>query len=119
MLIMNIEKNKSFHYIMNQHIYENIHDVRMKSSASDEYECYVACKKKVINQIVVFDYFEYLKKLAAPNNKKSPWEIDSELETRMCLNCSQCPNYQTHVTITSDFMSVVFTDPNENFVLEK
>lgn len=44
-------------------------DVRIKSSSSDEYECYVACKKKVINQIVVFDYFEYLKKLAAPNNK--------------------------------------------------
>jgi hypothetical protein len=79
----------------------------------------VACKKKVINQIVVFDYFEYLKKLAAPNNKKSPWEIDSELETRMCLNCSQRPNPYTHVTITSDFMSVVFTDPNENFILEK
>ena len=104
---------------MNQSIYENILDVRIKSSSSDDFECYVACKRKIINQIVVFDYAEYLKKLTAQNNKKSSWEIDRDLETRMSLNFSQPTNKQTHVTITRDFQSVVFTDPNENFVLEK
>jgi hypothetical protein len=46
----------------------------------------VACKRKIINQIVVFDYFEYLQHLNAPNNKRSTWEIDRDLTTRMTLN---------------------------------
>lgn len=37
----------------------------------------------------------------------------------MSLNFAQKPNKQTSVYISSDFQSVVFTDPDENFVLEK
>jgi len=68
---------------------------------------------------VVFDFFEYVTNLSAPNNKKSAWEIDRDLTTRSSLNFAQAPTKLTKVTISTDFQSVVFTDPNENFVLEK
>lgn len=119
MLIFQIEKNKSVQYKINQNIYDQIYDVQIKSSSEDKYECYVACQKKIINQIVVFDFFEYIQKLSAPQNKKSAWEVDRDLHTRMSLNFAERPSKYMKVTISSDFKQVVFTDFEENFILEK
>ena len=54
-IILNIEKNTSHQYEINSTMYERIFDMNLCSSSNENYECFIACKRKVINQIVVFD----------------------------------------------------------------
>ena len=76
LMILHVEQNKSWQYQINLGIYDELNCMRLKSSSDDTYECHIACKKRGINQIVVFDYSEYMQKLNAPNNKKSAWYVD-------------------------------------------
>jgi hypothetical protein len=78
----------------------------------------VACKRKVINQIVVFDWVEFTTKLNDPKNKESAFHIDEDLQSRMSLNFANPPTDKLNLYISNDFKSVVFTDVKENFILE-
>ena len=73
----------------------------------------------MINQIVVFDFNEYLQKLEDENNKQSAFHIDQNLESRMCLNFANNPSEKLNILISNSFKQVVFTDVKENFILEK
>jgi len=74
------------------------------------YKCFIACKRKVINQIVVYDLREFQDKLEDPNVKDSPWYIDENLDSRMTLNFANVPTDKLTIVISNDFKQVVFTD---------
>lgn len=102
-------------------MYDEIYDLNFCSTTSENYKCFVACKRKVINQIIVFDYFEYYNKLKENQEcgeLMSAAEIDAELTTKMSINFGYQPTPQIIVKISRDFKTVIFTDEKEKFQLE-
>lgn len=47
--LLNLETNKSKKYSINKNLYEEIYDLNFCSSSLEDFKCYVACKRKVIN----------------------------------------------------------------------
>lgn len=86
--ILNIMSNKSDIIEVNKRIYKEIVSLKFASKQEGQYKCFVACLKKGINQIVVFDIIEYLNSLNHPLNKLNAADIDQNLSTRILLNFS-------------------------------
>ena len=83
---MNILYNKSEIIEINKNIYKEIISLKFASKQEGQYKCFVACLRKDLNQIVVYDVIEYLNSLNHPLNKLSPADVDENLSTRILLN---------------------------------
>lgn len=79
----------------------------------------MACLKKGVNQIIVFDINEYFTKMSDPMNKLSAFEIDNDLSIRIKLNLSNNLSKYLNIMISDDFKQIVFNDQDRNFIVEQ
>lgn len=62
-IIYNIKKSESKIYQIDKLKYEQIYDMGFNSSSDEDFKCVIACKRKGVNQIAVFDFFESQKQV--------------------------------------------------------
>lgn len=68
--IFNIETRETTFYNLDKKLYEKIYNIRLVSTSNDSYRCQIACKKKDVKQVHIFEMFgtdEESKKLKVLN----------------------------------------------------
>jgi hypothetical protein len=56
-MLYNLEYDITRVYSIDRNIYEQIHDIAFSSTSNDQFTCCLAVKRRIVYQIVVFDYF--------------------------------------------------------------
>lgn len=74
--MLNLLSSKSEIIEINRYLYTEIISLKFASASEGQYKCFVACLRKGMNQIVVYDIIEYLIALNNPLNKLSSFDID-------------------------------------------
>ena len=60
LFVLNIETKKGRIYPVSSRIYDQVSHVSFKSESANAYECIVACLRKDIKQVAIFDLVEAL-----------------------------------------------------------